>query len=105
MFPIYVIGILKLTVSDAKLALSKEIVANKVLPYLFPLSIENGLSVVQYSAVMTLIRELIDRVETEHKAKLEQLSSIQNEQRYIIFFNRKKTREIIIIFIKNTLNL
>ena len=75
------IGILKLTVSDAKLALSKEIVANKVLPYLFPLSIENGLSVVQYSAVMTLIRELIDRVETEHKAKLEQLSSIQNEQR------------------------
>ena len=100
MFPVYVIGILKLTVSDAKLALSKEIVANKVLPYLFPLSIENGLSVVQYSAVMTLIRELIDRVETEHKAKLEQLSSIQNEQRYIIFFNHKKTREKVIIFLK-----
>ena len=91
---------MKLTVSDAKLALSKEIVANKVLPYLFPLSIENGLSVVQYSAVMTLIRELIDRVETEHKAKLEQLSSIQNEQRYIIFFNSKKTLEIAIIFLR-----
>jgi SCY1-like protein 2 len=88
------IGILKLTVSDAKLALSKEIVANKVLPYLFPLSIENGLSVVQYSAVMTLIRELIDRVETEHKAKLEQLSSIQNEQRSALQINSSDSSQL-----------
>ena len=43
--------------------------------------IENGISVSQYQAVMGLIRELIDRVEEEHRAKLEQLSSIQNEQR------------------------
>ena len=77
----YFPGILKLTLSDAKLGLSKEVIATKVLPYLFPISIENGLSVAQYAAVMSLIRDLIDRVETEHKAKLEQLSSLQNEQR------------------------
>ena len=79
-------GILKLTLSDAKLGLSKEVIATKVLPYLFPISIENGLSVAQYAAVMSLIRDLIDRVETEHKAKLEQLSSLQNEQRYLCLF-------------------
>ena len=61
--------------------MTKEVIANKVLPYLFPLSIENGLSVAQYAAVMGLIRELIDRVEEEHRAKLEQLSNLQNEQR------------------------
>ena len=76
------LGILKLTISDAKLGLTKEVIATKVLPYLFPLSIENGLSVSQYTAVMGLIRDLVDRVEAEHKVKLEQLSSIQNEQRY-----------------------
>ena len=61
--------------------MTKEVIASKVLPYLFPLSIENGLSVAQYAAVMALIRELIDRVEEEHRAKLEQLSNLQNEQR------------------------
>lgn len=61
--------------------MTKEVIATKVLPYLFPLSIENGLSVAQYAAVMSLIRDLVDRVEEEHKAKLEQLSNIQNEQR------------------------
>ena len=47
--------------SEAKLGLTKEVMATKVLPYLFPLSIENGLSVAQYSAVMTLIRDLIGK--------------------------------------------
>lgn len=75
------VGILKLTLAEAKLGMTKEVIASKVLPYLFPLSIENGLSVAQYAAVMALIRELIDRVEEEHRAKLEQLSNLQNEQR------------------------
>ena len=75
------LGILKLTLAEAKLGMTKEVIASKVLPYLFPLSIENGLSVAQYAAVMALIRELIDRVEEEHRAKLEQLSNLQNEQR------------------------
>ena len=77
-------GILKLTLAEAKLGMTKEVIASKVLPYLFPLSIENGLSVAQYAAVMALIRELIDRVEEEHRAKLEQLSNLQNEQRWKI---------------------
>jgi SCY1-like protein 2 len=35
--------------SDSKLGMTKEIMATKVLPFLFPLSIENGLTVNQVS--------------------------------------------------------
>jgi SCY1-like protein 2 len=36
-----------MTLSDAKLGMTKEVMATKVLPFLFPLSIENGLTVTQ----------------------------------------------------------
>ncbi len=42
-------GIHKMTLSDAKLGMTKEVTANKVLPFLIPLSIENGLTVGQVS--------------------------------------------------------
>ena len=45
-----------MTFSDNKLGMTKEIIATKVLPFLFPLSIENGLTVLQYNAVMSLMR-------------------------------------------------
>ena len=83
-----------MTLSDAKLGMTKEVIATKVLPYLFPLSIENGISVSQYQAVMGLIRELIDRVEEEHRAKLEQLSNIQNEQRFVVIYSGVRLRII-----------
>ena len=74
-------GIYKLTLSDSKLGMTKEIIATRVLPFLFPLSIENGLSVSQYNAIMNLIRDLIGKVEEEHRAKLEQLNNLQSEQK------------------------
>ena len=36
-----------MTMTDAKLGMTKESMANKVLPFLIPLSIENGLTVSQ----------------------------------------------------------
>lgn len=56
--------------------------------------IENGISVSQYQAVMGLIRELIDRVEEEHRAKLEQLSSIQNEQRSALQMSMSESNQL-----------
>ena len=70
-----------MTVDNDKLGLTKEAIATKVLPFLFPLSIENGLSPSQYSVIMGLVRQLVNRVEEEHRAKLEQLHSIQGEQK------------------------
>lgn len=70
-----------MTLAESKLGMTKEIIATKVLPFLFPLSIENGLTVTQYSAVVGLIRGLVDRVEQEHMEKLQQLDSLHSEQR------------------------
>ena len=36
----------------------------------------------QFNAFMSIIHEMISKVESEHKAKLEQLDSLQQEQRY-----------------------
>ena len=74
-----IVGIYKLAFSNSKLGLTKEVMANKVLPFLIPLSIENGLTVAQYNSVTSLIREMMTRVETEHRTKLEQLNSIQED--------------------------
>jgi hypothetical protein len=45
-------GIHKMTLSDAKLGMTKEVMATKVLPFLFPLSIENGLTVTQVESLL-----------------------------------------------------
>uniref|UniRef100_A0A0K2T2K1 SCY1like protein 2like [Bombyx mori] n=1 Tax=Lepeophtheirus salmonis TaxID=72036 RepID=A0A0K2T2K1_LEPSM len=76
-----IIGIVKLSMDEEKLGLTKEVIASKLLPFLFPLSIENGLTVAQYDTIINLIRELIAKVEIEHRAKLTQLNSIKDEQK------------------------
>merc|ERR1719167_1107520 len=74
-----IVGIFKLAYSNSKLGLTKEVMANKILPFLIPLSIENGLTVAQYNTVTCLIGEMMVRVESEHRTKLEQLRSIQED--------------------------
>ena len=39
--------------------------------------------VFQYNAYMSVVHEMIEKVETEHRAKLEQLNSMQQEQRLV----------------------
>lgn len=55
--------------------------ATKVLPFLIPLCVENGLTLNQFNALISLVKQMISKVETEHRAKLEQLNSIQNESK------------------------
>ena len=76
-----IVGIYKLAVSSSKLGLPKEEMANKALPFLIPLSIENGLTVQQFNIIVTLVREMMTKIETEHRTKLEQLHSIQDSQK------------------------
>ena len=75
------VGILKVTLHHQKLGISKEILATRVLPFLFPLSIENSLTPAQHASIMALIREMTDKVESEHRAKLDHLNSIKDEQK------------------------
>ncbi|KAL3229877.1 hypothetical protein MRX96_023504 [Rhipicephalus microplus] len=75
-----ILGIYKLAMSHKKLGLTKDVMACKVIPFLMPLTIENGLTLNQFQAIMGVVKEMIAAVETEHRAKLEQLNSIKQEQ-------------------------
>ncbi|XP_026319330.1 SCY1-like protein 2 isoform X3 [Hyposmocoma kahamanoa] len=76
-----ILGVCKLALSHKKLGITKEIMATKVLPFLIPLCVENGLTVNQFNAIIALVKQMISIVETEHRAKLEQLNSIHNESK------------------------
>lgn len=55
--------------------------ANKIIPFLVPLSIENGLTISQFNTIMAMVKDMLQRVETEHRSKLEQLNSIKNDSK------------------------
>lgn len=74
-----VIGIFKLIMTHKKLGMTKETMANKVIPFLVPLSIENGLTINQFNAIMAMVKEIIQTIETEHRARLEQLNSVRQD--------------------------
>ncbi|KAK7075289.1 SCY1-like protein 2 [Halocaridina rubra] len=76
-----IVGIVKVAMTHKKLGITKEISATKVLPFLFPLSIENSLTPTQHTAIMALIKDMTERVEAEHRTKLEQLNSIKEEKK------------------------
>ncbi|XP_023936114.1 SCY1-like protein 2 [Bicyclus anynana] len=76
-----ILGIYKLTLSHKKLGITKEVMATKVLPFLIPLCVENGLTLNQFNALISLVKHMISKVESQHRTKLEQLNSIQNESK------------------------
>ena len=43
---------------------------------------------------MVLVKEMISRVESEHRTKLEQLSSVQEEQRCVDYHCHQYSRDI-----------
>lgn len=81
MLLLYFAGIYKLVLNHKKMNISKEIMATKIIPFLMPLSIENALTLNQFNAIIAVIKDMINKVENEHRVKLDQLNSIQNEQK------------------------
>ncbi|XP_051886064.1 SCY1-like protein 2 isoform X2 [Pristis pectinata] len=76
-----ILGIYKCTFSHKKLGITKEQLASKVLPHLIPLSIDNNLNLNQFNSFMGVIKEMLSKLEGEHKTKLEQLHNMQEQQR------------------------
>uniref|UniRef100_A0AAQ5XAI6 Protein kinase domain-containing protein n=1 Tax=Amphiprion ocellaris TaxID=80972 RepID=A0AAQ5XAI6_AMPOC len=77
-----ILGIYKCTFSHKKLGIPKEHLATKSLPHLVSLSIDNNLNLNQFNSFMMVIRDMLSRMEAEHKTKLEQLHVMQEEQSY-----------------------
>uniref|UniRef100_A0AAX7UYT0 Protein kinase domain-containing protein n=1 Tax=Astatotilapia calliptera TaxID=8154 RepID=A0AAX7UYT0_ASTCA len=75
-----ILGIYKCTFNHKKLGIPKEHLATKSLPHLVSLSIDNNLNLNQFNSFMMVIRDMLSRMETEHKTKLEQLHIMQEQQ-------------------------
>lgn len=69
-----ILGIYKLVLNHKKMNMSKEMMAQKVIPFLMPLSVENSLTLNQFNTLIYVVKEMVSRVENEHRVKLEQLS-------------------------------
>ncbi|XP_013108026.2 SCY1-like protein 2 [Stomoxys calcitrans] len=76
-----VIGIYKIAMTNTKLGITKDVMAHKCIPFLIPLSVENGLTIAQFNTIVALIKEMFARVEKEQREKLEQLSTIQRDNK------------------------
>ncbi|RWS03512.1 SCY1-like protein 2 [Dinothrombium tinctorium] len=72
-----ILGIYKRVLNNSRLGLSKETMATKVIPFLMPLAIENGLTVNQFNTIISLIKEMVEKVECEQRVKVEQLNSMK----------------------------
>lgn len=78
-----ILGIFKLAMTHKKLGITKEIMATRVLPFLIPLCIENGLTLQQFNALVALVTQMFQLVESEHRTKLEQLNTVQEHQKIL----------------------
>ncbi|KAK2168103.1 hypothetical protein LSH36_20g02028 [Paralvinella palmiformis] len=87
------LGIFKVAMEHKKLGITKEVMANKLLPFLIPLSIDNNLNLQQFNAYFGLVTEMIGKIEIEHRAKLEQLNTMQQEQRTLQQFAQQTFQE------------
>ncbi|XP_067615158.1 SCY1-like protein 2 [Eurosta solidaginis] len=76
-----IIGIYKIAMTNTKLGITKDVMAHKCIPFLMPLCVENGLTISQFNTIVALIKEMLSRVEKEQREKLEQLSTIQRENK------------------------
>uniref|UniRef100_A0A3Q3S615 SCY1 like pseudokinase 2 n=1 Tax=Mastacembelus armatus TaxID=205130 RepID=A0A3Q3S615_9TELE len=82
-----ILGIYKCTFNHKKLGIPKEHLASKSLPHLVSLSIDNNLNLNQFNSFMVVIRDMLSRMENEHKTKLEQLHVMQEQQRSLNISN------------------
>lgn len=78
-----ILGIYKLAMTHKKLGITKEIMATRILPFLMPLCIENGLTLQQFNALVNLVKQMFEQVESEHRNKLEQLNSVKEERKIL----------------------
>ncbi|TRY58406.1 hypothetical protein DNTS_018489 [Danionella cerebrum] len=88
-----VLGIYKCTFTHKKLGIPKEHLAAKSLPHLVSLSIDNNLNLNQFNSFMAVIKDMLSRMEAEHKTKLEQLHVMQEQHRSLNITNQMNQSE------------
>lgn len=77
----FIIGIFKLSFSNPKIGLTKEVCAKHCIPFLVAASVENSLNLKQFESFMSLIKEMIGKVESEQRSRLQQFAVSSSEQK------------------------
>ena len=66
---------------NSNIGVSREQLAKSALPFLISSSIENTLNLGQFEQYISVIKAMLEKVETEQRSRLQQLSAGQEEQR------------------------
>ncbi|CEF63111.1 Novel protein [Strongyloides ratti] len=82
-----ILGVYKLAFESEKFGISRELIARNTLPFLISTSIENTLNLSQFESFMLLIKQMLSKMESEQRSRLQQLSAGQEEQRAVADFN------------------
>lgn len=82
-------GIIKTIVNDLRLELTKENISGKILPFLLPLIVEKDLNLQQFETIMSLIKNLTDRVEREQRSYLSKRNPDSHRSNPLVLNNFK----------------
>eukprot|EP00118_Oscarella_pearsei_P002048 m.9311 g.9311 ORF g.9311 m.9311 type:complete len:1208 (+) comp21266_c0_seq1:2-3625(+) len=80
------LGVLKECTNHKKLGFDKEVLATRVIPFLFPLSVELTLNEAQFKSFMSVIKDMIRRIEADHAAHLQQLDQMKEQTQSTVKF-------------------
>ncbi|XP_050436024.1 SCY1-like protein 2 [Adelges cooleyi] len=68
-----ILGVYRIILSNKKMNVTKDTMALSILPFLIPMCIENTLTLNQFNTLILIVKEMVNNVETDHRAKLQQL--------------------------------
>ena len=81
-----VLGIYKMVFECEKFGINKDQCAKGILPFLISTSVESTLNLQQFEQFIALVHKLLEKVETEQRKALRQMTASQAEQRKITDF-------------------
>jgi SCY1-like protein 2 len=77
------LGVYRIILTHPKLGITKDLLATRVLPHIIPISVDSNLNMKQFTAYMSLIKEMLAQIEVDQKKKLEQIEALEREKSII----------------------
>ncbi|XP_063416116.1 SCY1-like protein 2 isoform X4 [Mytilus trossulus] len=90
---ITIVGIYKHLLSDRKFGLTHNLIATKVMPPLIPQTVNPGLTMEQFSALMEVLREMLEQIDRERRNKMKQESGSPPTQRGSLNMQNGKSKD------------
>ncbi|XP_041357595.1 SCY1-like protein 2 [Gigantopelta aegis] len=68
----HIVGVYKHMLSDKKFGLTHNLIASKVMPSLIPHTVNPGLTMEQFGALMEVLREMLEQIDRQRRNKMKQ---------------------------------